>query len=575
MADQTSQPQPPAGRVDGESSKSSLAESPEKSFWGSLNHVVFWPPFILLLAAMVVSILSPDTKDENGVEIEGLFSKTIGGANDWILSNFGWLFSLCACLAVTLCVVICFSGFGRVRIGGRNAKPLMSRWNWFSITICTMIAIGILFWSTAEPISHFTNPPSSIGAAPNSPEAARFALSTMYLHWAFTPYAIYCVASLMFAFAYYNMRLPFSLGSTLVPIFGRWATGKGGNLIDAVCLYALVAGMAAALGTGILMLSGGMTDLWGVPRNRWVWGGIAMAIVATFIASSATGLMKGIRILSDINTKLLFLLAVIPLVFGSAWYLLGLSAGSLFDYIVYFVPRNLSLHENEQGQTTILSPDEWGKSWTVFYWAVWLAWAPITACFLGRISYGRTVREFMMINFVCPSLFAIVWMSIFGGTAIYLQANGVDLAGVIKTGGVEAVSYAVFKQFPLANFVIGFYMLSAFVCFVTSSDSNMSAMASISSTGISPDQPEGNQWLKVIWGVTVGAVAWNMISFSGGVDGVKMLSNLGGFPAAFLELGIIAALTRVVFSYKSLNVIDQGDPANEAEQLTADVGDKA
>lgn len=530
--------------------------------FANLNHAVFWPPFLLLLAAIALNFLAPDSIGEDGQRVAGAFSKTVNGANAWILNHFGWLYSLCACLAVTLCFVICGSSFGKTRIGGRDAKPLMSLWNWFAITICTTIAIGILFWSTAEPISHLTQPQPSLGIQPESPEAARFAISTMYLHWSFTPYALYCVASLMFAFAYYNMKQPFSLGSTLTPLFGNWAIGRGGQLIDAVCLYALVAGMAAALGTGILMLGGGLADLFGIPNNTWVWAGIAASIVITFIISSSTGLMKGIRILSDINTKLLFAMILIPIFFGPAVYILTLGFDSLIDYVIHFVPRNLTLTTDNQGGWSLLSPDQWGKEWTVFYWAVWLAWAPITACFLGRISYGRTVREFMLVNFILPSLFAIVWMTVFSGAAIHQQLNpqplnGIaSLAQVYQEDGAAAVSFAMFKQFPFSTVLTIFYMFSSFVCFVTSSDSNMSAMASISSTGITPENPEGNTWLKILWGTSVGAVAWIMISFTGGVEGVKMLSNLGGFPAAFLELLIIAALVTVLFRHESMSVVD-------------------
>ena len=518
--------------------------SKQKTSSVALNHFVFWPPFLLLLVAVVLNFVSPDTVDEEGNAVQGAFSTIIDGTNDWILDHFSWLFSLCAFLALCLCIWICFSKFGKVRIGGSKAEPLMSMWNWFSITICTTIAIGILFWSTAEPITHYADLPANI-APPNTPQAATFALSTMYLHWSFTPYALYCVASLMFAFAYYNMKKPFSLGSTITPLVGNWATGKGGNVIDAVCLYSLVAGMAAALGSGILMLGGGLADIAGIPSNATTWACIAFAIVGTFIVSSATGLMNGIRILSDINTKLLMLLAVVALFCGPTIWILTQSGQSLVDYVVHFVPRNAQFF-----------PEEWGKNWTVFYWAVWLAWAPITACFLGRISYGRTVREFMLINFIFPSLFAIVWMSIFSGTALHQEINGAELYQVMKEGGEEAVSYAVFKKFPFSTAVIIFYMVSAFVCFVTSSDSNMSAMASISSTGISPENPEGNQWLKIVWGAAVGTVAWVMISYTGGTDGIKILSNLGGFPAAMLELLIIGALVRVVLFHEQLSVVD-------------------
>lgn len=537
-----------------DSSKSYQAGQPKTT----LNHFVFWPPFLLLLAAIVLNFLAPDTKVNNEV-VPGLFSTTVKTANGWVLTNFTWLFTLCATLSVSLAIVICFSSFRHVRLGGPNAKPLMSKWNWFSITICTTIAIGILFWSTAEPIAHFMLPPDSIGAASGTRASATFALSTMYLHWSFTPYAIYCVASLMFAYAYYNLKLPYSLGSTLEPLFGKRVYGRGGNVIDAVCLYALVAGMAAALGAGILMLGDGLelltkgNETFKVISGTWVWAAIAAVIVATFIVSSATGLMKGIRILSDINTKLLFVLALVPIVFGASWALLGHAGPALIDYAVNFVPRHLRFQSTE-----------WGNDWTVFYWAVWLAWAPITACFLGRIAYGRTVGEFMQINFIFPSLFAIAWMTIFGGTAIEMQmqeianvGNGntdnalaADLFAVYENKGAEAVSFAFFQMLPWSTLLIVFYMFSAFVCFVTSSDSNMSAMSSISSDGISPENPEGSKWLKIVWGVTVGTIAWVMISFTGGVEGVRIMSTLGGFPAAFLQLLIIAALVKIVWRHQ-------------------------
>ncbi len=506
-----------------------------------LNHLVFWPPFLLLLAAIALNFLSPDYRDaETGELIRGGFYTAVNAANSWILNKFGWLFTTCALLSVSLCVTIAFTRFGKIKLGGEDAEPLMSRWNWFAITICTTIAIGILFWSTAEPVSHLMQPPQALGLEPGSDQAATFALSTMYLHWSFTPYSIYAVASLMFAFSYYNLRQPFSLSSTVTPLFGNKVYGHGGTLIDAVCLYALVAGMAAALGAGILMIAGGLNDLFGIPSNQWTWAAIAATIVITFVISSATGLMQGIRILSDINTKLLFGLLLVPLLFGPGLKLLGYVGPALADYVIHFVPRHLDF-----------VPDQWAKGWTVFYWAVWLAWAPITACFLGRIAYGRTVREFLLINLVLPSLFAIVWMSVFSGTAIELQQSGqTDLYAVLQQSGSESVSFAVFNTFPWATALIVFYITSSFICFVTSSDSNMTAMASISSTGITPESPEGNLWLKILWGTTVGAVSWVMISFTGGVDGVKILSNLGGFPAAILQLLIIASLAKVVLFYE-------------------------
>lgn len=556
--------------------QASRQESNENAVGTGLNHFVFWPPFLLLLSAIVLNFWSPD-QIQDGELVPGKFSTTVTIANTWVLDQFGWLFSVCAFFSVMLCLAICCtvfwrSGFASVRIGGPNAKPLMSLWNWFSITICTTIAIGILFWSTAEPIDHLTKPPGFANVESGSRDAAVLALSTMYLHWSFTPYSLYCVASLMFAFAFYNMKQPFTLGATLTPLFGRFAIGRGSAVIDAICLYSLVAGMAAALGSGILMINGGLHDLWGVPNaNQWVLGGIAFAIVFTFVISSATGLMKGIRILSDVNTRLLMGLALVPLLFVPTFFLISLGGEALWDYVTHFFYRNLAVSKTATGEMRIFSPDEWSQGYTVFYWAVWMAWAPITACFLGRIAYGRTVKEFMLVNFIFPSFFAIAWMTIFSGTALYYQMEGqVNLADVIATKGHESVSIAVLNQFPFAVGLVSFYLLSAFICFVTSSDSNMSAMASVSSTGISPDNPEGNSWLKIVWGVTVGMVAWIMICFAGGVEGVKTLSTLGGLPAAFLELFIIAALVRVVFFHRRFDRFSESNYGTVTEAVEED-----
>jgi choline/carnitine/betaine transport len=512
---------------------------------GGLNHFVFWPPFLLLLASVLLSGL-------NGK----LFNEVIGQARTWVVVNFGWLFTICAFSAVMLCIYICFSSFGNVRLGGRNAKPLMSRLNWFAITICTTIAVGILLWATAEPISHYLNPPLSSGIEGRTPAAATFAMSTMYLHWTFTPYAIYCVASLAFAFSLYNMKKPFSLGSPLTAIFGDAVSGRAGNLIDAVCLFSLVAGMAATLGGGILIIASGLHRLWNViPANSIVlWAIIGIVIIATFIISSASGLMNGIRILSTINTYALLGLALFVFICGPTLFILGFGLESFGNYLTSFFEMNLFT-----GQA---ADDDWPQRWTIFYWAVWLAWTPVTACFLGQIAYGRTVREFMVVNFIFPSLFCGAWMAIFSGTALYLEMN--QLSPLAKTlqdsaGGEQAVTFALFEQLPLPLLLIIFYVMNTFVCYVTSADSNTTAMANISSKGITLEANEASVWIKVVWGVTVGVVAWVMITFLGGTDGIKMISSLGGFPAAILVLLTTISLVKIVFQHETLNRVDASE----------------
>ncbi|MEC7756091.1 BCCT family transporter [Roseivirga sp. UBA1976] len=486
--------------------------------FSNFRHQVFWPPFLLLLAALVYSL----------ADAEG-FLETTSRINDLIISRFGWLFSITTGLMLLCCLVICFHPLGKHKIGGEHAEPFLSKWRWFSIVLCTTIATGIIFWGTAEPLFHFSSPPAFSETPALSEKAAQEALSYMYLHWTFTPYAIYCIPALMFAIAFYNRKRSFSLESTLFPWQKATPKGKLGVLIDGICLYALVAGMAASLGAGILTLSGGIHNLTGY-QSPWLLLFIALLIVGCFTLSAISGLMKGIRVLSDINARIFLILALFLLFFGPTKSILSQWGQAL---VIYF--KSLP----EMTVVSVLYPnDDWPKSWTTFNWANWMAWAPITALFLGRLAKGYTIRQFMLFNWVLPSLFGMLWMSIFSGIALHFQlSKKADLLGLLTSLGPESVIYGIFDALPWSDLLALIFLFTAFLSYVTAADSNTEAMGGISSTGISPQAPSAPVFIKIVWGTTIGLVAYIMVSMAG-IEGIKMLSNLGGLPALFLLLAI-------------------------------------
>ncbi|MDA8229383.1 MAG: BCCT family transporter [Desulfitobacterium hafniense] len=515
----------------------------------NLKPLVFWPPFLLLLGAVILSFVNKEA-----------FAAVTTKANNWILANFSWLFNIGVLAMLVVCIAIFFSPFGKVKIGGSKAVPLLTPWKWFAVTICTSIAIGILFWGTAEPMYHLSGPPKSLGIEPNSPAAAIYAMSTMYLHWTFSPYAIYAVPTVLFAFAYYNMRKPFSLASTLYPLMGEKSLGALGMGIDAITLYALVAGMAASLGTGVLTVSGGLNYLFGIPSNPVTWLFVTVAIVVTFVISAITGLFNGIRFLSDLNAKIFFFLIIWVFIFGPTAYILNLGTESFANYLTYFFQKSLF--------TGAAAGDQWPQWWTVFYWAVWLAWAPISGVFLGRISYGYSVRSVLLLNLFLAALFSVIWMTIFSGAAIHLElVEKLGLAAVMAKNGTEGVVYLFLSKFPLAVIVIPVFVFTSFLSYVTGADAMTSAMGGMSTAGISPESPEPSPVMKIIWGTILGAVAWVMISFAG-IDGIKMISNLGGFPALFLELAMTVALVMVALNPKKYDTFKE-DYAEDGTPLAA------
>jgi len=500
------------------------------SFLKNTRALVFWPPAIMLGVCVIAGVLFFDS-----------FLRFANGANTLILTHLDWAFSWFSFAAVLVVIVVVLSPLGRVRIGGEDARPILSRWNWFAITLCTTIAIGILFWGTAEPMFHLSQPPGFTGASPSSAEAAQFALSTLYLHWTFTPYAIYALPSLAFALAYYNYRKPYSLGGPLRLLFSKEqkpATNKNdhnfapqnddsffaGDLLDAFSLMALVAGVAAALGTGVMSVVGGIEAIFGIHDNVPMRLLVTAAIVSAFIFSAVSGLQKGIKWLSDANTRIFIVLAAFVLLAGPTLEIIQLSASGLRHYVDTFLSASLAF--GERGR------DPWTHAWTVYFFANWLAWAPVTALFLGRISIGYTVREFILFNLLIPALFSIFWMSIFGGAAISLNWES-DGALITALGelGPEAVVYALLEALPLFSVVGVVFLLTVFISFVTAMDSNTYSITGLCIKSSLDEEKRGplELRLKIFWGMLIGSLSFIMTATTG-IEGVRLLSNLGGVP---------------------------------------------
>lgn len=496
---------------------------------------VFLPPFLLLLVAVGFSFYDVTQ-----------FLTELTAINAWILNHFDWLFSYATlCLLISL-VVIYLSPLGKVKIGGAKAVPLLTMWRWFSITLCTTLATGILFWSTAEPMYHVYSPPVSLELVPNSIEARSFTMATMFMHWSFSPYAIFCVPSLVFALCYHNLKKSFTIGSFLAPALGQHAVSKGSNIIDAIALFALVAGMSSSLGTGILVLSGGVEAQIGLTNGKLMMAIVACIIVFSFVMSAVSGLHKGISRLSNINAQIFVFFCLFVFIFGPTLYILKTGGNGIVDYIASFLPRSTN-------QFTGVN-DDWRQAWTIFYFANWYAWAPVAALFLGSIARGYTVRQFIIVNLILPSICAIFWMSVMSGSAMYFdQFLSGEFQRMLLSNGPESVIYLLFENLPLASFMTVALILITYISFVTAADSNTDAMSRLctkpEAQSTNSNASQTNMVLKIVWGTIIGVIAWVMISFAS-LDGIRMMNSLGGLPAMFIiivsNISLLVLLKRVV-----------------------------
>ncbi|MFT5917202.1 MAG: choline-glycine betaine transporter [Flammeovirgaceae bacterium] len=493
----------------------------------NLRKSVFLPSFLLLLASAIASILIPES-----------FLNATKSINNWILQHFDWLFSWGTFSFLVLLAISYFSPLAKIRIGGKNAKPILNRWQWFSITLCTTIATGILFWGVAEPVFHLHSSPEAIE------NKSVFSMSTLFMHWTVTPYGIYTIAGLVFALCFYNLKQPFTVSTLLYPLLKEKSYGLAGKITDSICLFALVAGMAASLGAGILSISGGLSKFLSIESGSLLYGLVGLFIVLAFVISASTGLQRGIKLLSSLNIRLFFALGIFVFLAGPTWEILQIGGSGFLDFIKNFFSRSLSLDSDLD--------DGWIQSWTVFYWANWLAWTPVTALFLGRISLGYTVRDFIHFNLLLPSLFGGVWMLIFSGTTIIIDnQNDGTLNQALTENGPESIMYQILEYLPFTGIMTVIILIIIFISYVTAADSNTSAMSAMSVKGISQDNQEAPWVLKAIWGILIGTISWIMISFAG-IDGIKMISNLGGFPALFLLILVGVGLIKLMLNWRDL-----------------------
>ena len=493
-----------------------------------IDHGVFWPPFIALLAVVATSLIA-----------DKAFLDMAKGTFNWVNNTFGWAFALATLVFVVACFVLAFSPVGNIRFGGEDAKPEFSAWNWFAMSLCAGIAIGIVFWGPAEPIYHFASPPGSLPLEPFSAASAKWAMTITFLHWTFSPYSLYVVCAIPIGLAFYNHGQPFTVSSGLYFLFGNRCHGWMGKVIDCFCLFSIACGVTVSLGWGLAQVSSGIGFLFGLESSPFMYGICAVLIVSTYTISSYTGIKKGIRILSDQNAKIFMAIMLFVFITGPTLFILDLGVESLGEYITSFF--NISLW---MGAAT---DEQWPHWWSLFYWAVWMAYAPIVGLFLARLVRGRTIRQFVAVNLFAPAIFGMIWFSIFGGSAIHMQQSGTfDLWASISNKGVEYTVFAFLQQFPLSVIVIPIFLITVIISFVTLADSMTTCVAAMSTQGMTAENAEAPGILKITWGVIMGLLAYIMISLSG-VDGVKMIGAIAGLPIMGLMILLLISTLKGVF----------------------------
>lgn len=480
--------------------------------------MVFRVSVVLLALLVIGAVAAPDAFGQASAQLQAL---TLGWG--------GWLYLVIVFAVLVFLVWVGVGRLGTLRIGGEDAEPEFSARSWFAMLFSAGMGIGLVFWGSAEPLSHYLAPPE--GIAPASPQAAAAAMRYAFFHWGLHPWAIYGLMGLGIAWFQHNRGRRGLVSDLLEPLVGRDTAMT--PVVDIFAVVATAIGVATTLGLGAAQIAAGLGGLTGLPTGISTQVAVIVVAFVLFMASSASGLTRGIKWLSNLNLAAAATLLALVLVLGPTAFLFETFTTTLGSYLHQLPYMSLRM--------TPFSQRTWVGEWTVFYWAWWIAWAPFVGAFFARISYGRTVRQFVAGVVIAPALVSFLWFSALGGTALHQQMfGGADLAGALATG-YEHVLFAMFGGMPFSTVLAwaAIVLLAGF--FVTSADSATLVLAQMSSTRTGdPGFPR-----KLTWGVLQAAIAAALL-LAGGLQALQAVVIVAALPFALLLVAIIVSLYRVL-----------------------------
>ncbi|MCL6340450.1 choline transporter [Pectobacterium carotovorum subsp. carotovorum] len=492
-----------------------------------LNPVVFYTSAGLILTFSLMTMLF--NQEANA---------WITHALNWVSATFGWYYLLAATLYIVFVIFIASSRFGSIKLGPEQSKPEFSLMSWAAMLFAAGIGIDLMFFSVAEPITQYMMPPEGQG---QTIEAARQAMVWTLFHYGLTGWSMYALMGIALGYFSYRYNLPLTIRSALYPIFGKRINGPIGHSVDIAAVLGTIFGIATTLGIGVVQLNYGLKVLFQIPENLTVQASLILLSVIMATVSVTSGVNRGIRFLSELNVLLALGLILFLLFWGDTEFLLNALVLNVGDYINRFTGMTLNSFAFDR-------PTEWMNSWTLFFWAWWVAWAPFVGLFLARISRGRTIRQFVVGTLIIPFVFTLLWLSIFGNSALYQVLHGnLDFANEVMQHP-ERGFYSLLAQYPGFSLSASVATITGLLFYVTSADSGSLVLGNFTSRlgDINNDAPN---WLRIFWSVAIGLLTLGML-MTNGVSALQNTTVIMGLPFSFVMFFIMAGL------YKSLRVED-------------------
>lgn len=469
---------------------------------------VFWYAIVICIAIVLWGSFAPDH-----------LNQLTTSATKFIYDQFGWLYMIVIVVMITFCIYMMFSRFGKIKLGKDDDKPDFSLPAWFAMLFSAGMGIGLMFFTTAETISHaFIKSPNAV---PGSEQAILDSLQYTALHWGFHGWGLYAVVGLIFAYFKFRVGAPGLISATLEPLFGeKLMRGPLGQVFDTLAIFATVVGVASTLGFGSAQINSGLTFIFNAPDAFWFQLLILTIATVIFIISAWSGLGNGIKYLSSINMVLAIILLCTLFIVGPSMYILNMFTTTIGNYLSNFIQMSFDLKPVNENQR------EWINEWTVFYWAWWISWAPFVGMFIARVSKGRTIKQFITGVLIAPTLVTLIFFAVFGGSALNLEQHGIAKLSELAT---ETVTFGMYEYYPIGTILSFLTVVVIAIFFITSADSATFVLGMFSTGG----QLNPSNLVKITWGVILSAMA-AIVMYSGGIGGFQNMLIIAGLPFSII-----------------------------------------
>lgn len=486
------------------------------------NKLVFIVGLIIAAAVILWAAISPQTLNHFGTE-----------SRNWVVANFGWFFTALIVVIFIFMFVVGYGPTGKIRLGADDSQPEFSTGSWISMLFAAGLGIALIFYGPMEPLTHFLDPAPGTDAAAGSVQAIQPAMAQAILHQTISGWSVYALVGGAIAYsAFRRGRLPL-ISSLFEPVFPNGNHRVLGKIIDIFAVMVTLFGTATSLGIGALQIRTGTSIVTGKDLSGNTFVVIAMTLLTVlFVFSAVSGIKKGIRFLSNVNMLLVIVLGAFVLLFGPTLFLLDLLPSSIYTFVGALTDM-LSVTAS-QG----LEQREFLSDWTVLYFAWWISWSPFVGMFIAKISKGRTLREFVTVVILAPSGIIAVWFTIFGGTAIWMNLNDMNMQ--IEDSG-ENVMFDLLGNLPMGTIMSVVAVVAVVIFFVTAADSATNVMASMSQYGRSVPSTT----LTIIWGAALGLIAIFLL-LAGGPDalsGLQAIMVTCSLPFAIILIGVMISWT--------------------------------